>query len=144
MNHNMNSPDQTCNGTRDQLALLLYGELSFDEEERVESHLDTCAECRQALDRQRLLHEAVDAAAVTPSPALLARSRADLFARLDQERPVSGLRAWWQGLQRNWNFQILNPVGAAALVALGFFGARLTPFGNFGLSQAGEIGRAHV
>lgn len=127
----------TCKETRDRLALLLYGELSFDEEERVESHLDQCAGCSEALDRQRLLHEAVDAAAVTPSPALLARSRADLFARLDQEQPVSGLRAWWQGFQRHWNFQILNPVGAMALLAIGFFAARLTPFGNLGLSQAG-------
>ena len=38
--------DMSCAAAREQLALLLYGELSFDEEERVESHLDACAECR--------------------------------------------------------------------------------------------------
>ena len=35
----MNGP-QTCNDIREQLPMLLYGELSFDEEESVESHLD--------------------------------------------------------------------------------------------------------
>jgi len=39
-----------CEEVRGQFALLLYSELSFDEEERIESHLDGCAECRAALD----------------------------------------------------------------------------------------------
>ena len=38
--------EMNCGPARDRLALLLYGELSFDEEERVESHLDVCSECR--------------------------------------------------------------------------------------------------
>ena len=33
--------------------MLLYGELYFDEEERVESHLDACGECRTALEREK-------------------------------------------------------------------------------------------
>ena len=44
--------NMTCTEARDQFALMLYGELSFDEEERVESHLDTCSECRAALEHQ--------------------------------------------------------------------------------------------
>ncbi len=43
-----------------QFALLLYGELSFDEEERVDAHLDGCAECRAALEREKSLHAAFD------------------------------------------------------------------------------------
>ena len=37
-----------CATVRDQLAFLLYGELSFDEEEKMETHLDACADCRTA------------------------------------------------------------------------------------------------
>ena len=59
-----------CTQVREQLAMLLYGELSFDEEEIVETHLDTCAECRGALDRQRELHGAFDRLQVEPPPSL--------------------------------------------------------------------------
>ena len=43
----------TCEKVREQLSLLLYGELSFDEEETVDGHLESCAECRTALERER-------------------------------------------------------------------------------------------
>jgi hypothetical protein len=71
-----------CDDVRDQLALLLYGELSFDEEERADLHVDACAECRTALERQRAMHAAIDNVAVTPSPALLEHCREDLFEAL--------------------------------------------------------------
>ncbi len=82
---------ENCEKARGQFALLLYGELSFDEEERVESHLDGCAECRGALGRQKALHDALDGVAVTPSPALLSRCREDLTQLLEQEKPASGM-----------------------------------------------------
>src|SRR5258707_15481436 len=71
-----------CDDVRDQLALLLYGELSFDQEERVELHLDTCADCRTALAQQKAMHAAIDGVEVTPSPALLARCREDFSQML--------------------------------------------------------------
>ncbi|HML18919.1 MAG TPA: zf-HC2 domain-containing protein, partial [Bryobacteraceae bacterium] len=58
----------SCAKAREQLAMLLYGELSFEEEERVESHLDQCAACREALGRERVLHQAFDNVEITPSP----------------------------------------------------------------------------
>ena len=64
-----------CLAVRDQLALLLYGELSFDEEERVESHMEHCPECRAALQLEKELHAAFDNVAVEPSPALLRECR---------------------------------------------------------------------
>ena len=51
----------SCASVRDFFALYLYGELSFDEEERVESHLDGCGDCRKALERQREVQAALDA-----------------------------------------------------------------------------------
>ena len=84
--------------------------MSFDEEERVESHLDGCAECRTALERQKALHEAVDGAAVTPSPALLSRCREDLAELLGREKPAVGMESlWWRQIDR----QLEYPVPAA-------------------------------
>jgi hypothetical protein len=131
---------KNCAAVRDQFALLLYGELSFDEEERVESHLDGCAECRQALEHQRALHDAVDGVAVTPSPALLSRCREDFSALLDREHPVPGMGAWWRRwwlpTTAGWNVQFLRPTAAVALLAVGFFAAKVTPGLNiFGVNQ---------
>jgi len=128
--------EMNCKNIREQFALLLYGELSFDEEERIDSHLDGCAECRAALARQKVLHEAVDAAAVTPSPALLNRCREDLAEMLPREKPASGWANWWSQIAGNWKIQVLRPVGAVALLAIGFFAAKVTP----GLSGVASMG----
>lgn len=118
-----------CTQVRMHFALLLYGELSFDEEECVDAHLDTCAECRAALERQRSLHAALDDFAIEPPASLLRESRAELAAALRQS---PGLRpaklGWWD----RWadyvgSGPILRPVAAAALVLMGFVGARLLP-----------------
>ena len=116
-----------CKNVREQFALLLYGELSFDEEERVESHLDGCADCGAALKRQRSLHDALDAVAVTPSPALLNRCRQDLTELRGHEKPVR----WWRQMTNGWNIQFLRPMTAMALLAVGFFAAKVIPGLNF-------------
>src|ERR1051325_4282136 len=129
-----------CEKGREQFALLLYGELNFDEEERVESHLDGCAQCRGALDRQKALHEALDAAAVTPSPALLKSCRQHLAELLPGEkRRSSAWTQWWSEISSGWKIQVLRPVGAMALLAVGFFAAKVTPGLNFanGVSSMG-------
>lgn len=137
--------EQDCKNIREQFALLLYGELSFDEEERIDSHLDGCADCRTALARQKVLHEAVDAAAVTPSPALLNRCREDLAEMLPSEKRAAGAESWWSQIAGNWKIQFLKPVGAVALLAIGFFAAKVTP-GIGGITSMGlaDIGGAQV
>jgi hypothetical protein len=121
-----------CKNVQGQFALLLYGELSFDEEERVESHLDGCAECRAALQRQRALHEALDSVAVTPSPVLLSRCREDLTQLLEHENPAASWKpSWWRQMTASWNVQFLRPMTAMALLAVGFFAAKVTPGLNF-------------
>ena len=37
----------TCDWAHAQLSLLLYGELSFDDEEKLDAHVAACAECRE-------------------------------------------------------------------------------------------------
>jgi hypothetical protein len=137
--------EMNCKNIREQFALMLYGELSFDEEERIDSHLDGCAECRTALARQKVLHEALDAAAVTPSPALLNRCREDLAEVLPREKPAAGLGSWWQQIASNWKIQFLRPVGAVALLAIGFFAAKVTPgIGGITSMGLGDFGGAQV
>jgi hypothetical protein len=134
---------QACAAVRNRLALLLYGELEFNEEEQVETHVDTCAGCRTALAAQRRLHEAMDEVGVSASPALLNRCREDFFEFLDAQqagefhtaRPAREEgHGWWRRLVESltsegaWKIGALKPVGALTLIAIGFFAARVTPY----------------
>jgi len=92
----------TCEETRAQLALLLYGELSFDEEEAVETHLEACGECRAALGRERELHAAFDGVEIEPPVSLLRECRDDLrgtLASIGTSADAAGTSAratlWW-------------------------------------------------
>jgi hypothetical protein len=123
--------EMNCAAARDRLALLLYGELSFDEEERVESHLDVCAECRAALEREKAVHAAMDAVEVRPSPALLDRCREDLSELLRYRRARQVQPGWWEQFASSWKMHWLRPAGAMALLAIGFFGAKIAPQFNF-------------
>jgi hypothetical protein len=123
-----------CTQARMHFALLVYGELSFDEEERVETHLDACADCRTELERQKSLHAAFDGLAVDPPASLLRECRSDLAAALRRDataRPghPNGTRAgWWDHLIDLLDgVHILRPMGAFALILVGFLGARLLP-----------------
>ncbi len=66
---------------------------------------------------------------MTPSPALLSRSREDLSALLDRER-AAGMGTWWHQLTAGWKIQFLRPAGAMALLAMGFLVAKATPGWN--------------
>jgi hypothetical protein len=152
-----------CTEVRDQLAMMLYGELSFDEEEIVETHLDTCAECRDALRRQRELHVAFDRLQVEPPPSLLRECRAALLGQLAgapaQPAVAQTIKeGWWDKLVNlvtgpapsgpafsGW----LRPAGALTLIAVGFVGARMVPMfsnGSNGFSMMGvaDASAAHV
>ena len=135
-----------CAAVREQFTLLLYGELSFEEEERVEAHLDGCNECRTALEQEKAVHAAFDSAAIEPPASLLRECRAKLQARIIGEQAGSPEKpahiGWWDQLvdgltlrssfpgMRGW----LRPVGALTLIAIGFFAARVAPFASMGSS----------
>jgi hypothetical protein len=117
----------SCDSVIKALSLFLYGELSFEEEEAVHQHLDGCGDCRQALAREKTLHNALDEAAWHPPADLLAECRGDLRRNLDREsvrRRNWLVRAWdWTGQPVSPSF--LKPAGAVALLMLGFFAGRL-------------------
>jgi len=125
----------TCEKIRTQLGLLLYGELSFDEEEAVDAHLEGCAECRTALGRERELQAALDGHEIEPPASVLWESRQNLQRLIAAEQAPGhsfiGRVSWWdQFLDARW----LKSAGALALLSIGFFGARMFPGLGFGVT----------
>jgi anti-sigma factor RsiW len=129
----------TCEEARKNLPLFLYGELSFDEEELVESHMDECAACRGALAREKTMFAALDTAEMTPAPGVLEESRAELRRRLAVagraargNAPVQG-SSWWEKVREGFTIHfhfapgIAQVAGAAVMLALGFVTARVAP-----------------
>lgn len=135
----------TCEDVRRLIPLLQYGEVSFDEEEAVHTHLAACVECAREMEREQSLHRALDRRELEPSPFFLRGCRDQLSAAIEAERAhTPRYRTWWQGFQAafggSFNFSFAKPAGALALVALGFFGARMTPLGNnLGFQGAGLV-----
>lgn len=134
------STEINCAAVKELFALYLYGELSFDEEERVESHLDGCVGCSKALERQREVRVALDNLAIEPAAALLRSCREELHVRLVEERHAgtsAGVKhGWWERFTdmltgRSTHSGWLKPAGALTLVALGFGVARMVPQGAF-------------
>jgi hypothetical protein len=135
----------TCDEARKNLPLFLYGELSFDEEELVEVHVDECVSCQKALAREKALFAALDGVELVPSAAALAESRAELRRRLavpGHQRQASSVRGsgFWDKIREGFTIHfhfapgIAQVAGAAAMLALGFFTARMAPnslLGNF-------------
>ena len=156
--------NQDCVSVREQLPFLLYGELNFDEEEVVESHLDGCEDCRSALERERELSAAFDQVAVEPSPALLRASREGLAARLKMEPAPAGAAArepemvhgWWDKFvdlitmpSSLFGPAGMRPAGAVALLAVGFLGARMAPdvlpsVGGWNAASLADVGSARI
>jgi anti-sigma factor RsiW len=123
----------TCEEARKNLPLFLYGELSFDEEEQVEVHVDECPACRTALAREKAMFRALDGAEMVPAPGALEESRIQLRRQLALAgRPAPGSN-WWdkfrEGFTVRFHFApgIAQVAGAAAMLALGFLTARVAP-----------------
>jgi anti-sigma factor RsiW len=126
----------TCDEAKKNFSLFLYGELSFDEEELVEIHIDECAACRQELAREKALFAALDSVEIAPGVNALENARAELHRRLAFEAPstlaTSGPGFWdkiREGFTIHFHFApgLAQVVGAAAMLALGFFTARVAP-----------------
>ena len=138
-----------CEDARRSIPLIHYAETSFDEEEAVHEHLAECQACRAEFELGKMLHGLLDDRELELSPFLLRRSRDQLAAAIEAERAH---HSWLGGLKSafaatRWIPSFARPVGALALVALGFFGARFTPFaGAMGIRSAGlmDPSNSHV
>lgn len=124
-----------CEEAARMLPLYLYGELGFAEEERLELHLDECELCRAGVDRQRRLNDLLDAAAIQVDDGMLTGARLESRSRLKQEPRLH--QAWWAHLGDMFSIRfapapmLAQSLGAVALIAVGFLGARVAPVGLF-------------
>jgi len=132
----------TCDSILRLIPLYYYGELTPDEEERVEEHTHGCPACSREMAQQRALAAALDRRQVVAAPMLLEDCRSDLMAAIQGGAPrvdhsvkgawrlfldamaasLSGMLsgASWSGIAR-----LRQPLGALALLAIGFFAAHL-------------------
>jgi anti-sigma factor RsiW len=139
----------TCDSVARLIPLYFYGELMPEEEDRLEEHLHGCAGCTREMERQRAMAAALDRRQAEVPPMLLDACRADLLAAIQGGAPrlfkpakgpwtlfLEALAATLAGFSR-----YRTPVGAVALVAVGFFAARFTGAGvpASSLSPAGEV-----
>lgn len=114
-----------CEAVTKQLPLLRYGELSFDEEEQLEQHLEACESCQAESKRWESLSAALDGDESETDTHLLLNCRRSLrigVSTLAESGPVR--HGWFAGGLLK---ALYKPLGAVALVSLGFFGARYAP-----------------
>jgi len=111
-----------CDTVTRQLPLFIYGELSFEEEESVQQHLERCSACQTELANTAALHRNLDQAAMEPNYELLTECRRNLRLALPA---VAAPRPSWRQFF-TWD-RLRTSAGAVALIALGFFGARAFP-----------------
>jgi hypothetical protein len=116
-----------CETVKKDLSLFLYGELTLEEEQALQDHLEGCPACKQALEAEQRLHQALDERELEPPASLLVRSRQELERRLALAAPPRpGWLTWLkQPFGGGWQMAF-KPLGAVALVALGFVAARWT------------------
>ncbi len=130
----------TCDAVRKLIPLYYYGELTPEEEDEAEAHVHECGACARQMEGARALAAALDRRRMEPPATLLADCRADLAAAVRGAVAEPARRPWrlWQeaaaatlaGFAR-WR----QPLGATALIAVGFLAARLVPAGS-GVSTA--------
>ena len=124
----------TCDSISKLIPLYYYGELTPEEEDRVEEHLHQCSGCTREMERQRTLAASLDQRRIETPVLLLEDCRADLMAAVQggaprMENPAKGpwklfleaIGASLAGFGR-----VRQPVAALALIALGFCAARFT------------------
>jgi hypothetical protein len=134
-----------CGAVLNFIPLYFYGELSPPQEDELEEHLHACPDCAREMECQRALAAALSGRQIEPSAAFLDHCRQDLMATVlghgsqlagaparmhvatTARRPgpwrlfLDALAETFSGLGR-----LRLPLGAAAMVALGFFSARVT------------------
>ena len=123
-----------CEDVIKNLPLLEYGELPFDDEEAVHQHLESCSSCTEEFVRVRAVQHALDAVESIPEASLLVDCRRRLRTQLTELQEGSparraGIFGWFKDLASGGlhiGFSA-KPLGAVALVAMGFFGAHLVP-----------------
>jgi hypothetical protein len=128
----------TCDAAGKLIPLYFYGELDPEEEDRVEAHFHECAACAREMETHRAVAAALDRRRAIPPPMLLEDCRADLTAAIQGGAPRRVQKGAWTlfleavGVTFTGFTRYRQPLGALALIAIGFFAARYTGAGMGG------------
>ncbi len=132
-----------CELVQQEIPLYVYGEMPAPAEEIFEEHINVCLLCEQELKKYRAFSDAITNAVEVPPVWLIAECRQSL-SHLTRESPKRTHIQTWK-LNWDWIFgssiAFKVPLGAMALLALGFLVARLMPnvVPSLGSSSDGEI-----
>ena len=126
-----------CAEATNEIPNYCYGEIDSEIEEILESHLTGCNDCRTELARHRKFLELLEERTPVLDSGLLVQCRTSLNAQLRLENAATASQpAGWRFVRNamdrlrelsNVHIPFRVPVGAMALVALGFIAARYTP-----------------
>ena len=124
----------TCDSVLKLIPLYSYGELTPEEEDRVEQHIHECTACRQEMDRQTALSAALEHRQAEVPPALLVECRSDLMAAIQGGAPraerqsKSPWRLFLDALSDSFSgvVRLRQPVAATGLIAIGFLAAKIS------------------
>ena len=136
----------TCLDATKEIPNYCYGEISSETEETLEAHLADCAICQKELARHRKFLELLDERDAMVDAGLLVECRNELSRAVRRQIAVEGSHsAGWRGWQRATEYlrdlsrvhiPFRIPVGAMALMFLGFLAARYTPEKFGGVREA--------
>lgn len=130
----------TCDAVRKLIPLYYYGELTPEEEDQAEAHIHECGACARQMEAARALAAALDRRRMDAPAELLVDCRADLAAAVRGAAAEPAWRLWLEaaGATLSGFTRWRQPLGAAALIAVGFLAARLVPAGS-GVSTASLV-----
>lgn len=135
----------TCPQVQMNLSLYLYGELGFADEEALEQHLNGCAVCKRALEREKAWHSIVKAEQVDVSLDFLSACRNELKAALPASRVEKNdldFSLWRWGRQLGFSLSAWSARTALAsfLVLGGFIAGRWVDQHGFPSGVSGIFG----
>jgi hypothetical protein len=114
----------TCDWTKENVVLFIYGELADDAKFEFEQHVRHCLGCRRELDAAIEFKDAMAAAPVKEiSPSFLAANRMQLQEALEHAEQSRNIFSSFVFDATGWFHQIkLAPALTAALLIIGFAG----------------------
>ncbi|MBS4027904.1 MAG: HEAT repeat domain-containing protein [Ignavibacteriales bacterium] len=106
---------------KESLQLLLYDELTVEEKNDIEQHLQKCPECRKELEQLQKFHTTLSSQKfIEPDSQLLREARQELRYSLKHSPPRESLWDWLQSALSSIFIQYKVALGGVATLTMGF------------------------